>query len=75
MGGEKEPRHLLRRPPKMENFQLRRCFLFSAYSSECLIIQNLSISSGFRPGILPAIKVHLERRTAAIVGLVSAGLE
>jgi len=35
-------------------------FLLSPTPSQCLIIQNLSISSAFRPGILPAIKSHLK---------------
>ncbi|RRT36630.1 hypothetical protein B296_00047965 [Ensete ventricosum] len=32
---------------------------FSAKLSQCLIIQNLSISSGFLPGIRPAMSPHL----------------
>ena len=35
-------------------------FPLSAYPWRFLIIQNLSISSGFRPGIRPAIKSHLK---------------
>ena len=35
-------------------------FLPSACPWRFLIIQNLSISSGFRPGTLPAIKSHLK---------------
>ena len=35
-------------------------FPFPANPSRCFIIQNLSISSAFRPGILPAIKSHLQ---------------
>lgn len=37
--------------------------LLAAKPSPCLIIQNLSISSGLRPGMRPAIRSHLQRPT------------
>lgn len=37
------------------------CRLAAAKPSPCLIIQNLSISSGLRPGIRPAIRSHLQK--------------
>ena len=47
--------------------------LAAAKPSPCLIIQNLSISSGFLPGIRPAIRSHLQKAPHIRLKVVDIG--